>query len=909
MLEGILETVMPLSIFCPNNHLILNAARCPQCGWERPTPEDIGQPLCEPLELGVGLGGPGRGVFSQPGVAGGVVVFPSRGGELLGVGLGEGELSWRQPLDSGRKTRALVPMENRLLAAISDERSLGEAGNGYLVAVDLTSGKLTVLWEADGHQVSSPVLFMDQILLRTSSSALVALSREKEPREVWRRPLEAWWAQSPFVAEETVIISDGRPMHGEGYLKAFDLADGTPRWKIPTDGLLSTPVAATESMLVFRDGRHQLVGLSLENGEEIWKREYPRIYSPPVSGDELIFISVRGSAPSGEEGHYLLHALEAANGELVWECPLPARVRTLSWGENAVFAGSDHGHVLAYHPGDGKTFWEYSLGSYEDPIRTELVVSDDLLVVGTYSGKIVALRAAAPALEMESPDFYIEQKEYESAAAAYALSRKLRRAAKVYAQELQDVDKAFAIYEHGGLLQDAGELARAQDMNSEAREYFRRAGDLEAEAEMDLKMGDVLGAAKKYEQLGKRKVAAELYEQAGELRAALDLHRALGNIPKMMEIGSQVIFTRGDIEFLEKQGRLAEAGQAALKAHAWDKASKLFQELGDKEQELEALTQLVAERPEEWALERLAELARGMGKFQLEAQAWGRLKKTQQAAQAYHKAAQQSEQIESDNEYRISELYRKALALFEEIGEIGLVQECHQKVTYYALLPDVFVEGRPKEIFEEGGWNVLELAVRNVGRGIARSVCVTIGGEQFIPGSTTGIWQREALAPGTSIEFELHVQHNPEKGPGVVPLRVDWIWQDDQGAKYRREASASVRVRRRGETPSDSSPAVINVIGGDLIDAKGGTIEKVVGDKIVGDRVEGDKVERGGQKGDRVEIHRGEGVRTHAEGLEDASNQPTKLCPNCHLPVELDANFCQACRFELKGEIEEDKNE
>ena len=142
---------MTLSIFCPNNHLILDAPRCPKCGWERPAPTDIGQPLWEPLALGVGLGGPGRHVFARPGAAQGMAVFPSRDREIIGIDISTGKVSWRKRLESGRNTRAVLSGQNRLLTAISDERSLGKSEHGYLAAIDPVSGNMTTLWQAGGH--------------------------------------------------------------------------------------------------------------------------------------------------------------------------------------------------------------------------------------------------------------------------------------------------------------------------------------------------------------------------------------------------------------------------------------------------------------------------------------------------------------------------------------------------------------------------------------------------------------------------------------------------------------------------------------------------------------------------------------------------------------------------------------
>jgi len=888
--DQILEFDMTLSIFCPNTHLILDASHCPQCSWERPTPEDIGQPLWEPLELGVGLGGPGRGVFSQPGVAGGVIVFPSRHGELLGIGLREGELRWRQPLDAGRKTRTLVPTENRLLASISDERSLGKAGKGYLVSVNPNSGELKTLWEADGHQVSAPVLSGDNILLRTSSSSLVALSLAEKPQIHWQRHLDAWWAQPPLVSGDTIIISDGRPMHGEGYLKTFDLADGTSRWKITTDGLLSHPPTAAGSRLIFRDGRRLLVGVDRESGEEIWKQEYPRIYSPPLAGGELVFVSVRGPASSGDEGYYLLQALEATTGELAWGIPLPARVRTLGWGENAVFAGSDHGHVLAYHPRDGKTLWENTLGSDEDSIRTTLVVNDDLLVAGTYSGKVVALRAATPVLDMEAPDFYMERQDYESAAAAYALSGNLRKAAEVFAQKLKDTDKAYAVYDHAKLYREAGELARSVRDHEKAQYYFGLLGDLIAQAEIDLEMGHLLEAARKFDQAGELERAAQVYEheEVKEYRKALDRYIQLGQMKDILRLRLKTPLTLTQIEWLEQQGRLKEAGEEAIRIGEFRKAADLYNQIESNEEELAALAKFVIDDPEEYALLRIAELSRTMGRFHQEAQAWERLRKPKRTADAYCRAAMQAEQLTPDELIRIAGFYEKAAHYYSEADMPVEVAQCRDSVARYQKLPIILIDGRTSKEFKEYGWNELKLTIRNEGYGIAEQIYWKVRADRFDFDETSGIWSLRRLGVDREETIVLHLR--PKKGEygDAVPFALEWFWKDREGHEFRDRVSISIVVKSKDDSRPTGSPVII----------KGG------GKVIVSEKYfEGDEISKGAQKGDRVEMHRGEGIRMVAKGMDNVSSRPTKLCPICHLPVMENHTFCQGCGFELVDDV------
>ncbi|MBL7163912.1 MAG: PQQ-binding-like beta-propeller repeat protein [Anaerolineales bacterium] len=896
---------MTLSIFCPNNHLILDALRCKECNWERPLPGDIGEPVWAPVALGAGLGGPGRGVFANPGVAGGIAVFPSREGQFFGVDLSSGQVCWNIHLDPGLMTRSLVPFDNKLLASLSDERQLGQAENANLLIIDPDSSAQRILWASEGHQLSPPVLTDELILLRTSTSELVALSRNARPQPVWRRPLQAWWALPPFIAGGMILVSDGRPMHGEGYLKAFDLADGTPRWKIPTDGLVSRPLSAGGGVVVFINGRRRLVALDLQTGETLWEQEYKRVYSPPLIGAGNTHLVVRGAAPSGEAGHYMLQALDPVTGEMKMEVPLPvgARARVLACHENTLFLGCDAGCIHAYRATDGEQQWVYQLGSDEDPIRTELVIADGFLLAGTHSGKVIGIRVAAPCLELEPPGEYIERGEFDNAAAAYALIGDMRRAAEIFAQELKDHQKALRLYDNAGLYQEAGELASQLEMHKEAKGYFAKAGNPRAVAEELIRNGDLLGAAKVLEQCGELMRAAKLYEEAGDLRSSLEVYKRLKNWPKAFQLWTQVSPEDKDVHDFGKAGKYKEAGEAAFALGMFDKAAKNFEKAGLQERELVALQNLAKEKGKHWALERIAEVSRSKGKFAVEADAWSKLGRPAKAANAYHRAAQQAERIDPGNEVGIADLYERARHYYDDIGMEIECRECREKIVYYRSLPFIAIKGETQKAFREGEFNLMDLVLRNVGRGVASNVRVQVSGGHFEIGETASSSLFRNIYPERERKTKIPLRPLVDQVGETVPLIIEWTWQDIEGNNYREQITEYFQVKAKDESQSGGTPQHIEYHFHDqAVHAAGERVDVIKGDRIEGDQIKGDKVEAGAQKGDRVEIRRGEGVRLSGEGLGqvDTAGKDTLLCPNCHLPPENpEDTFCWACGGKL----------
>ena len=872
------------------SHIIFPASACPACGWTRPASGALGEAVWPPFSLETELGGPGRRVFARPAAAQGIAVLPLSSGALVGIALADGRETWRTTLEQGLRTRAVIACGSRLLAALSDERQFTEAERGLLVSIAPATGKLTTLWEADTPLLSLPILKEDLLLLRTSKPELIALRLGTKVEVQWRAGLNSSGAMlPPAVCGGYVFVSDGEVMSGKSFIAAYELETGRPVATLPTNGMLSQPMAASQDVLVYQDGRKRLVALDVNNRVISWKKDYESIYAPPSVQEGILYVVVRGDAAKGEAGYYTLHAIHPRSGEVKWQAPLLARVLippTLA--EGRLYLGSEEGNIFCLDAQGGALLWDQTLGSDENPLRTELLFADGLLFAGTYSGKVAAFHVAEPAAELEDPKAYLERGEFESAAAAYALKGDFRKAAKIYAEELQDYPKALALYEHGRLYREAGNLARSKNMLSEAERYFQLAGDQASQADVASERGDKLGAARLYEQDGKLKKAASLYEDAGEIGKAKSLYQTLGDIMSFLRLQQGTAASLEDVDFLEQKGKIPEAAEAAYKLSSLLRAADLFQRAENPVRELDVLQEFAqSEQQNERAWNRIAVLAKKLGRFQQEAQAWEHLGKPKLTADAYRRAAMQLEQVNPAGEEEIARLYQQAEHFFDEIGELTCLEECHQKVILYGHLPEVVVQGYPKDVFEEGEWNILDLTVSNVGKGVARHVFVTVGGEQFEADTTEGVWHRSTLGIGITVkDIEIHVRHLPEKASGVVPLLLEWRWQDDHEKPYSRKVSASVKVHRRvGPTPAEIHYH-----------------EKVYqADKL--DIFSGDKVESGAQKGDKVEIHRGGGVKLTA-GQDAVEIQPSRKsaelpCPTCHLSNEADAKVCIYCGNEM----------
>ncbi len=883
---------MTYAIFCPSNHLVLSANVCPQCGWQRPPERTLGELAWGPLNLGAGLGGPGRGVFARPAIAQGVAVFPLNNGELIGLNLSDGRARWRVALDAGQALRALF-VENtpgsessrRLLAAISDERSIDQnPGPGRLVRLDPLSGDLETLWQAEGHMVSSPALSAELILLRDSGGTVIALTRAAPNTEVWRYPVQAWWSQAPLIAGRTVIISDGRAMLGQSELFALDLADGALRWHTPTAGLLAAPPAWVEDSVLIYDGRSQVVGLDLASGERLWKNEYPRLYAAPIGGLGRFFITVRGPGGDDQPGHYLLLALQPETGEEIWRCELPADARprlTPLLTEGILLLGCDDGSLLACDPQDGRLHWQSMIGGEEEPPRMELTPANGMLLVGTWSGRVSAIQIAEAPEQICDPTIYLERGDYELAAASLALCGDFQQAAMIYRERLQQPLKALILLDHAHLYAEAGELGRAVGLHSQALKYFELASDLPNQALTLIELGDHLEAARRFEAAGDLTRAAYYYEISGSFLEAINVYRRLDDPVAIQRLIEGMPDDLKKIETLRELGQSVSAGRLALEEGEVRLAVDLFQQAGEKELELEALIHLNAASIETWSLPRLAELARGLGRFQQEAEAQAQLGQALKAAEAYQRAAMQAEQRNPHDEPAIARLYQLAANQYYQHGLEDQYDYCRYQAIRYNHQPLILLEGGSSSTFREMEFNMFTLMVKNVGYGVAHDVRIQPAAGRFEVEETNTLVRVPHLAPNSVREIKLFLRPKKDSVGEAVALVLEWFWQDNKGQSFSDKLSQPVEVRRQGESPSSGSPVVIHAQT-----------------YVQGTYVGGDNIESGAQKGGRVEIQRG------SVSLQppDVQGGAARQCPNCSLPVEAGLKFCQACGNELPVE-------
>lgn len=901
------------TIFCPSNHLILDAPRCEICGWVRPLPGLLGTITWEIPTVGGTLGGTGTRLHLE--VINGVLLLPLGTGGLAAWDLRRQARIWQNPLDPGLRSYGCVADGQRWLTALCDERSIEEAHGGSLVAVTPATGEIRPIWRAEAHKLTLPVPAEREWIVRTANYELVAFERTSD-EIVWRHPLAYGQGLVQALAGRILLICDGHILQGDWTLSALDLDTQNLLWQQPVGSMLVHDGLALGDVWVYREEKI-LAARNLKTGAVVWEKANSHLYGGLASDGNSVFVALRGNRDRQAPDHYLLQALDPQTGTEIWRTGLPDRVNQMLFlAPGSLILTGDHGGLMAFSTRDGSRLWNCEVTSREDPFGTDLICVNDTALIGTCSGRLVAVHVGAPQTPAGDPRDLLAGGKLQAAADGFALAGNLEQAGDIYMDGLNEPFKALQLYERGGQHHKAGDLAYRLERYIQALNAFTALNDLDGQVNALLALGDELKAAPILESMGRLDKAAWAYEKGGDPYNAWKIQLKLRNMDEVSRLSKQLPNDAQVIDGMEAGGFVQEAAEKALSAGLLEKAAKLFHKAGLPYDELQTLKRLVAAHPEDWSLLRIAELARSLGAFEDQADALVGLRRYEEAASAYQTAAEQAEVVDAKNEARIADLYELAAKYYDDSGLDEENKHCHFKVIYYRRLPWVTINGTASMTFIEGEFNMLDLKVQNIGRGTARDVSIRANADRFEldPDATRKLMEKDLRSLHYTRTKEITIGLRPLKDQvgDNVTLTLEWSWTDDQGKSYSDYAQTIIRVKRRGE--SSGSTPVQNIYhieaGGKVIQADG-NVNVIGGDYAVGDKFGGDKIMAGANKGDQVNVNRPRGFQIHSDGPAAASGAAEGCasecipCPVCHLPVKVGDHFCDKCGHDMSAPVKE----
>jgi len=890
------------NIFCPSGHLILDANRCPACGWERPIKGDIGQPAWGPVDIGGPLGIAGSHCFIGWGMIDQVLAFPRNNGGWTILSKTNGEILWQAALNPGQVIRDMIPYGEHLLASINDERDLLKASHAQLTLIDVKEQRTLPLWEASTSSLTPPVTHQDTIIIRDAVKGLVIIDGQPPYDEVISIELEHYSPYAPVILNGQVILCDGSVMHNTVRLKGFDLKSQQQVWESqPIGSMITSFFPLEDRYLIFSPDRRRLVMFDVQQPDKFcWDVNLSKIYTEPIKLGEHLGLVHRGSKDPEAPDHYLFALLDRHTGKVISEHPLEKRAdQVLALSDHElILSGYDRdyrGFVLCLDPYAGSILWEHRFEKEADPIQGMLEADDRFLYTATSSGMAFAIPYAARDDQVaRNPQALIEDGKYIEAAGIYALDGDYLHAAKLFNEKLNQPEKALLLMERGRFYKEAGAIANKEGWHQRALELFEQAEDQQAQAEVLEAMGDRIEAAKRYQALSQHQKAGRLFEEVGDVVQAFRnydqaededavkrlVHR-INALPEDIEVNLR------DIERCLKWGLLEEAASLALKIRQLERAAKIYQDLGAQEKELETLLALARDPSAgTWVFERLVKLGSDLDRYEIMGHAYQRLYKFQQAGQAFEEAADRILKEQSD-QLAAAQYLEKAKTCYEEAGQIDEIPRINRRIIYYQGLPNISIKliGLDKPLREEDR-NYLTLEISNDGFGIAQNILINIKGEDFDFRADKIPLRFPRLAPDLSTTRQVFIRPHDH---GYVPLDFEWTWSDIKHKPYKMMMTGHIVVRSLDDTRAGQPNIVYAtnwIASGDMITATG------------------DNIMEGGHKGDQAIIGGGR-TTLNAQDLGSATiESPAKsprLCPHCQREITEADRFCNFCGHELKS--------
>jgi outer membrane protein assembly factor BamB len=869
---------MDLTIFCPQcDTLIVDAPACSSCAWRRPAPAETGtqvwqyNPGAKLRCTSLTLSGE-RLCFGDAGHSG-------HPGAVHAVALATGEGLWRTPLPQGTPSDSLA--EGGGLVFVSATEAGGLSPDKPLLALDAATGEVAWTYHSGALNLSAPLFHHGLVYAASSDRRLHALDAASGKR-LWVAELAGWGRAAPAIGGGTLFMGTEQDR-----LLALDLASGRERWSLEGKAWFAATPAVYDGVVYAACWDGSLYALQADSGELLWRHDlgsHAYLLTSPIVEGEQVLVGSRDHA---------LYALDQRTGEARWRFETGRRVYAApAVAGGLVHLGSDDRHLYALDGESGGLRWQIDLPGR---CRTTPLAAGQRLYVACQGGEVLAL-ALGEEEAVADPENYLAQEEYDKAAAALALNGQLAEAAKLYAKPLDQPYRAAQLYEQAGEAMKAARRYEQAGHPERALDLWRQVGKTQAAARILQELGRPLEAAEELEEGDLLMLAADLYLELGQPSKAGHLYRRAGKPARALECWIKVKDVRNEIVDLLDLGRRDEAarryeevgeyaraadlymkiGQPELAAAMWVRqgqhrlAAELYEQAGD----LPAAAAQY-EGAEEWA--KAADLHLRMGQQAGAARCYEAKGDWLRAGTLYEDAALElEEQSRGKEEGQLADLFGRAAECFTREYEVDRRDRCRQKERYYRHQPNLTLLLKQDEPFVQDVYNYLTVELFNHGRGVAYNVEVALvpAFEGIFSGELTTKIRGIARQGSRKDTLAVH-----PKAPGKLTLDVRVGYCDRPGETFEEKKRWFVEVRSEPST-SQFTPREIHVHG----------------DYVEGKKVEGDVVEDGGQKGDRVEIHRGA-----SPGLRLVDGGGTGLvCQACGKEQSLGAAYCENCGLKLE---------
>ena len=274
--------------------------------------------------------------------------------------------------------------------------------DGFVVAVDSTTGRPDWAYRCADCYVSPPVIYEDLLFVSSRDNAhgtgkvrAINIATGKEEWSISAGDKKVSLI-SPTVFEGMLFFMLGEgasdillAQGSYGSIHAVDISTRSIKWSFEAQGIFDTP-AIWHGFLYAGSNRDYLYALDINTGKLKWKFK-AKAHAPVVRDGTVYF-----------NDYANLFAVDAETGQLKWKNKAPASVETmLAVTGSAIFFGGDSGAFYAVNTNDGKLKWRTKIKGtpYEPIIANNRVLAggtEELLMLDLETGKNYSEIALGP---------------------------------------------------------------------------------------------------------------------------------------------------------------------------------------------------------------------------------------------------------------------------------------------------------------------------------------------------------------------------------------------------------------------------------------------------------------------------------------------------------------------------------
>lgn len=267
-------------------------------------------------------------------------------------------------------------------------------GEGFVVSLDLGTGKPNWTFRCPKCNVSPPIIYKDLLFVSSKnysgkgSGKIYALNVRNGAVE-WSFPsnMSSISLIAPTIFDGVLYFFEGGSVSepasaqsSETTIHALDIARKTVKWSFDAKGICDTPSISERTMFV-GSNKDFLYALDLDNGKEKWR--FKAAAHSPVVRDGIVYFS----------DYYNLYAADAKTGLLKWKKKAQGTVGTLlAVSKSAIFYGGENNKFYAIDSATGSAKWSVKMEGYGfEPViakgRIYVGGTEELLMLDAETGK------------------------------------------------------------------------------------------------------------------------------------------------------------------------------------------------------------------------------------------------------------------------------------------------------------------------------------------------------------------------------------------------------------------------------------------------------------------------------------------------------------------------------------------